>query len=94
METTANKRLHAIVRGIVQGVNFRYHTRRMARRLLLTGSVCNRPDGTVEVVAEGPLPHLESLVAFLRVGPPSARVDEVQQTWSDATNEFAMFDIR
>lgn len=87
-------RLHAIVRGIVQGVNFRYATRREAQRLLLTGWVRNRPDGTVEVIAEGPQAQLERLLDFLRSGPPMARVTGVEVNWQPATGEFAAFEIR
>ncbi|MFN4294748.1 MAG: acylphosphatase [Thermoflexales bacterium] len=87
-------RLHAIVRGVVQGVNFRYATRREAQRLLLTGWVRNRPDGAVEVIAEGPHEQLERLLDFLRSGPPTARVTGVEATWQPATGEFAAFEIR
>ena len=87
-------RLHAIVSGIVQGVNFRYYTRREAQRLLLTGWVRNRPEGTVEVIAEGPRAQLERLLAFLRVGPPAARVSGVEATWEKASGEFAAFEIK
>ncbi len=87
-------RLHAIVRGIVQGVNFRYATRREAQRLLLTGWVRNRSDGTVEVIAEGPRAQLEGLLDFLRSGPPMAHVMGVEATWQPATGEFTAFEIR
>ncbi len=73
--------LHAIVRGIVQGVGFRYFVQRQARSLGLRGWVRNRPDGTVEVWVEGPRPHLQALLKALRAGPPHARVDEVTVTW-------------
>ena len=47
------KRLEAIVYGYVQGVYFRYYTKREAENLGLTGWVANRSDGAVQVVAEG-----------------------------------------
>ena len=87
-------RLQARIRGTVQGVSFRYYTRRMARSLLLTGWARNLPDGSVDVVAEGARPQLESLLGFLRTGPPSARVDDVSFTWQAATGEFDTFEIR
>jgi acylphosphatase len=90
---STHSRLHATVHGIVQGVNFRYHTRRVARSLLLTGWVRNRPDGSVEVLAEGPRSQLESLLAFLRTGPSSARVDMVQVDWLPIGNEYDGFEI-
>ncbi len=87
-------RLHAIVHGIVQGVNFRYYTRLRAEALGLSGWVANRSDGTVEVVAEGPRSAVEALLAFLRQGPPAARVDDVETYWERPTGEFRGFRIR
>ena len=46
-----------IVRGIVQGVAFRHHTKVRARELGLAGWVRNLPDGSVEVTAEIPVSH-------------------------------------
>lgn len=40
--------------GRVQGVGFRYTAHRMAQRHQLTGFVRNLPDGTVEMLAQGP----------------------------------------
>ena len=90
---TNSARLHVFVEGVVQGVNFRYHTRRMARSLLLTGWVRNLPDGSVEIKAEGTRHSLEQLLAFLRKGPPSARVERVSPTWLHYAGEFDAFDI-
>ncbi|MEJ5258710.1 MAG: acylphosphatase [Anaerohalosphaeraceae bacterium] len=44
---------HVIFSGRVQGVGFRYTTRRIAERYNLTGWVRNLPDGTVEAVFQG-----------------------------------------
>ena len=49
----ANKRVHLVIKGRVQGVFFRAATQREARRLGVTGWVKNRTDGSVEVLAEG-----------------------------------------
>ena len=70
-------RLHAIVHGRVQGVNFRYYTQQRAMDLGLDGTVANRADGTVEVFAEGPRSALDALLQFLREGPSLAEVDQV-----------------
>ena len=83
--------LHATVYGLVQGVNFRYYTRRTAQSLGLSGWVANRPDGSVEVMAEGPRPALEELLAFLQNGPSHARVDRVVPEWQAATGRFGDF---
>lgn len=87
-------RLHARVFGRVQGVNFRTYTTREAMAQGLSGWVANRFDGSVEVVAEGEKPALQKLLAFLHRGPRSARVDQVQIDWSEATGEFSRFRVR
>src|SRR5207244_12904415 len=69
------ERLHAIVRGDVQGVGFRYFVQRKAQQLGLRGWVRNNDDGTVELVAEGGRGELEQLKRALEEGPRLARVD-------------------
>ena len=66
-----------LISGKVQGVWFRESTRREAGRLRLSGSAANLPDGRVEVAAVGCGKDLEQLSAWLRHGPPMARVDRV-----------------
>ena len=67
----------AFVSGRVQGVYFRASTRDRARKLGVTGYARNLTDGRVEVLACGPIAAVEQLCAWLRQGPPAARVDEV-----------------
>jgi DNA ligase D-like protein (predicted 3'-phosphoesterase) len=74
----AERAVRAAVRGQVQGVFFRETTRREALRLGVMGWVRNAPDGAVLVHAEGEDAAVEALLGFLREGPPSARVEEVE----------------
>jgi len=69
-----------IVRGLVQGVGFRYATQREGERLGLVGWVRNRADGSVEVVARGEESELDAMQRWAQHGPRSARVDSVEQT--------------
>jgi len=87
------ERLHAVVRGDVQGVGFRYFLMREAHALGLRGWVRNRDDGTVEFVAEGPRPDLERLLEAARRGPSHARVSEVRADWSGASGGLDSFDL-
>jgi acylphosphatase len=82
-----------VVSGEVQGVWFRESTRRRAASLGVTGYVRNRPDGAVEAVFEGERAAVGAAVEFVRVGPPAARVRDVQVVWSDFTGAFADFRI-
>lgn len=75
------RRLHAGVRGRVQGVGFRATTQHEARKLGLGGWVRNRTDGTVEVEAQGDTERLETFLAFLYRGPLGAFVEGVDVQW-------------
>jgi len=86
-------RLHGIVTGIVQGVNFRWFAQRRAAELGLVGYVRNRSDGSVEFVAEGTRGALERWLDAVRVGPPSAAVENVDAQWSASTGEYQRFEI-
>ena len=81
------------IRGKVQNVWFRASAREQAQQLGLTGWVANRPDGSVEVLAEGPRPKLERLMAWCHQGPPAASVNLVDPEWLPATEEFDIFQI-
>lgn len=89
----ASKRVHLIIRGRVTGVFFRASTQREARRLGVTGWVRNRPDGGVEVVAEGDEDAIRDIVGWAHAGPSAARVDGVDVRWRSYTGEFSDFDI-
>lgn len=66
------------VRGRVQGVFFRDSARERAEAHGVAGWICNRPDGTVEAVLEGPPQAVERVLRFLRTGPPRASVEDVE----------------
>jgi acylphosphatase len=78
-------RLEAGVSGRVQGVGFRFFVERRANDLGLSGSVRNLPDGaTVEVIAEGEVRSLDTLLADLHRGPRYATVEAVRASWTEA----------
>lgn len=71
---------HVIFKGPVQGVGFRYTTRRTADRYDLTGYVRNLPDGTVEALLQGTEPNI------------AACVDEIREYFSGHVREIKMTD--
>lgn len=87
-------RLRAYARGEVQGVGYRAFARRYARTLGVQGYARNLVDGSVEVIAEGSRPALESFLDALRRGSPSGYVDAVEVFWEEATGEYSAFMIR
>jgi len=87
--------LHAFITGRVQGVWYRQSAREVAQNLGLAGWVANLRDGRVEVHAFGPLPQLEALLAWLKQGPPLARVENVDYTLNEGNStEVAGFSIK
>lgn len=86
-------RARFVVVGRVQGVNFRWVTVEVASRHGITGRVWNRPDGAVEVIAEGTDEQLGALKRWLGEGPPSARVESVTMTRLEGARRFADFRV-
>ncbi len=85
---------HLVIRGLVQGVGFRWFVLREASARGLNGYTRNLMTGEVEVVAEGARPLLEQLLAAVRIGPRSAHVSHVEVTWEMASGRYTGFDIR
>jgi len=86
-------RRRVVVHGRVQGVFFRDTTRRRAESLGVAGWAANRPDGTVEVVAEGEPDAVDRLVDFVRTGPRRADVDDVDIN-EEEPEGLSGFDVR
>lgn len=87
------ERVCIIVHGLVQGVGYRYNTHLEASRLGLTGYVRNLADGTVSIVAEGSSQALGQLLEWVKLGPPAAKVSQIQVTYENASGEFGNFSI-
>ena len=90
----AKSRAKLIIKGIVQGVNFRYYTRREALRSNISGWVGNLPEGSVAAVLEGEEEDVEALILWCRQGPPSAQVTELIVQPEEYRGEFQTFSIR
>jgi acylphosphatase len=72
-----------IVKGKVHGVSYRFSTHAKAIKLGLTGYVKNMPDGSVFIEAEGKEDAINKLIEWCYVGPPRAKVSEVDATESE-----------
>ncbi|MGZ4411255.1 MAG: acylphosphatase [Gaiellaceae bacterium] len=86
-------RAHVRAVGHVQGVGFRYETRKRARSLGVSGWVRNRSDGSVEAVFEGARERVESMLEWCRRGPGWARPEDVQVERQQPLGETT-FEIR
>ena len=68
------------IAGRVQGVGYRYWTKRVAGELGLSGWVRNRRDGTVEAVFSGAPDGVAEMLERCRTGPRSAQVTSIDIT--------------
>ena len=66
------------ITGRVQGVSYRESMRAEARRRGVTGWVRNQRDGSVEALVQGEAALVAELLAWCKLGPPAARVEEVR----------------
>ena len=57
---------HVIFIGRVQGVGFRFTAHRMAQHHQLTGFVRNLPDGTVEMLTQGPARDIDDCIQDIK----------------------------
>jgi len=88
------KRFRLIVRGVVQGVGYRYFAMGSARRLGLEGFVRNLPDGTVEVDVQGEEGMLKEFIDELKVGPRASNVTGIDIEELEPTDKFDGFTVR
>ncbi|MCX7983347.1 MAG: acylphosphatase [Bacteroidetes bacterium] len=87
-------RAHIIVRGIVQGVGFRYFAARCASQLNLTGFARNLFNGDVEIEVEGQRSAVEEFITMVKVGPRLAHVKDIIVQWEPYSGKYKTFEIR
>ncbi|WP_246187506.1 acylphosphatase [Neomoorella glycerini] len=80
-------RAHFWVKGLVQGVGFRYFILRQAANLQLNGWVRNRYNGSVEGVVEGPADRVKEFLDHCRQGPAMADVRELKVQYEKPQGE-------
>jgi acylphosphatase len=65
-----------------------------ATRAGLSGYARNRPDGSVEVLAEGPKGDLRKFLTWLKIGPSSSRVERVDHRYLPYSGSYESFTAR
>ncbi len=85
--------LHAIFRGKVQGVGFRWTLVDHAENFQLVGTAKNLSNGTVEIVAQASKENLEAFLVAVQQEPGLARIDSIITTYRPAKQLFNDFQI-
>jgi len=81
------------IRGVVQGVGFRYWCLRHAQNLGVNGTVGNRRDGSVQVIVEGERALVEEMIRELKIGPTYAHVTDLDIEWYEQPRAFKYFNV-
>ena len=84
--------IHYFISGTVQGVWFRASAQEKAVELHLTGWVKNTYDGRVECTVSGKEENIASFEKWLKIGPPSAKVEHIEKTPQELRH-FVEFEI-
>ncbi len=87
------RKLHIIVKGVVQGVSFRYFAAYNARHFGIHGYAKNLYNGDVEIEAQGDSPNLQIFLDKIKLGPPAARIDDITIEEDPEQIEYDSFEI-
>jgi acylphosphatase len=87
-------RAHLHISGIVQGVGYRWHARREAQGIGLTGWVRNLDDGRVEAVLQGTKEQVERMIQWCYRGPEEARVSGIEVAYEEPGSDCTDFGVR
>jgi acylphosphatase len=82
-----------LISGRVQGVGYRYFTKRLADQLEIVGWVKNLSDGRVETRAKGTPEELERYRETLEQGPVGARVEQIEEIELTEQPGWSRFEI-
>lgn len=86
--------VYIVVKGRVQGVNFRYYVLRKANELGINGYVRNLKDGNVEILAQGTRDGIDRLIEFVKSSPGSSFVTDIELNWGKPETYFSNFQIK
>jgi acylphosphatase len=82
------KQLKIEIRGLVQGVGYRYFTQKIALKLGVIGTVENLKDGSVKVCACADELTMQQFLDELKQGPRLSSVREIQHKAFQDENFF------
>ena len=77
----------------MQGINFRWSTRKKAKGLKLMGFVRNQPDGSVYIEVEGELTLLSEFLEWCKKGPFWSKVEKITVDEAEMKN-YTGFEIK
>lgn len=86
-------KIKVLISGKVQGVFFRFNTKKNADELGLFGWVKNTKDGKVEALFEGDEKHIYKMIEWCSKGPSNSKVTKVDVFKKKYVKEYNNFSI-
>ena len=88
------KQAKIVVTGLVQGVNFRYDTKKKADVLNLTGQVRNLESANqVEIIVQGEVDDIEKIISWCKTRDDLVKIENVDVKWQKPEGKFEGFEI-
>jgi len=69
---------YSLIYGNVQGVGFRFFSRKWAKNFKIKGYAKNLSNGAVEILSQGEEEKLQNFILQLKKGPPLAKVEKIE----------------
>lgn len=82
-----------IVKGLVQGVGFRYYCYKTAKEYGITGYAKNLYNGDVEIAAQGEEGLLNDFLKNIKIGPPMSRVTALHKEDIKYDDKIKTFEV-
>jgi len=87
------KTVQLLITGRVQGVNFRKNTQQKAKKLSLTGTIQNNPDGCVTAIVQGTEKNIQALTTWMKTNPGLSNIETIQEKTIKTQKTYAHFMI-
>ena len=85
--------IEAVIKGVVQGVGYRWFATRAATRYKVSGYVSNLPNGDVRAIIEGENGMVKDFIKELQTGHPYATVTAVEINEGEYTGKYKGFGV-
>ncbi|MBN1619055.1 di-trans,poly-cis-decaprenylcistransferase [Candidatus Dojkabacteria bacterium] len=82
------KEIKAIVKGRVQGVNYRRRTKKFADEIGLTGWVKNEKNGSVRIIAQGEIPEIKQFITLCQTDSFPIQVDAIEYEIKEISSKY------
>jgi len=88
------KELELILKGRVQGVNFRKEVKRFALDNGLNGFAENLEDGSVRILVQGEENKIKELVSWIKKGPGISFIEDINLNWREISENYTSFFVK